>query len=109
MPTYDFQNTKTGKVWTDMMTIAEKESYLKKNKHIKQMLSKINISSGVVGMGAMKNDNGWKEMQSRIAEAHPASNFAQQHGKRTAKEIKTQAVVKKHQKIQAEQRKRYGK
>ena len=109
MPTYDFQNTKTGKVWTDMMTIAEKESYLKKNKHIKQMLSKINISSGVVGMGAMKNDNGWKEMQSRIAEAHPASEFAQQHGKRTAKEIKTQAVVKKHQKIQAEQRKRYGK
>ena len=109
MPTYDFQNTKTGKVWTDMMTIAEKESYLKKNKHIKQMLSKINISSGVVGMGAMKNDNGWKEMQSRIAEAHPASNFAQQHGTRTAKEIKTQAVVKKHQKRQAEQRKKYGK
>ena len=109
MPTYDFQNTKTGKVWTDMMTIAEKESYLKKNQHIKQMLSKINISSGVVGMGAMKNDNGWKEMQSRIAEAHPASEFAQQHGKRTAKDIKTQAVVKKHQKRQAEQRKRYGK
>ena len=109
MPTYDFENTKTGKVWTDMMTIAEKESYLKKNKHIKQMLSKINISSGVVGMGAMKNDNGWKEMQSRIAEAHPASEFAKQHGKRTAKEIKTQAVVKKHQKRQAEQRKRYVK
>ena len=109
MPTYDFENTKTGKVWTDMMTIGEKESYLKKNKHIKQMLSKINISSGVVGMGSMKNDNGWKEMQSRIAEAHPASNFAQQHGTRTAKEIKTQAVVKKHQKRQAEQRKKYGK
>jgi len=109
MPTYDFENTKTGKVWTDMMTIAEKESYLKKNKHIKQMLSKINISSGVVGIGAMKNDNGWKEMQSRIAEAHPASEFAQQHGTRTAKEIKTQAVVKKHQKRQAEQRKRYVK
>ena len=109
MPTYDFQNTKTGKVWTDMMTIAEKESYLKKNKHIKQMLSKINISSGVVGMGAMKNDNGWKEMQSRIAEAHPASEFAQQHGTRTTKEIKTQAVVKKHQKRQAEQRKKYDK
>ena len=109
MPTYTFKNEKTGKVWTDMMTIAEKESYMKKNKHIKQLLSKINISSGVVGMGAMKNDNGWKEMQSRIAEAHPASEFAQQHGTRTAKEIKTQAVVKKHQKRQAEQRKKYGK
>ena len=48
-------------------------------------------------------------MQSRIAEAHPASEFAQQHGTRTAKEIKTQAVVKKHQKRQAEQRKKYAK
>ena len=109
MPTYTFKNEKTGKVWDDMMMISEKEAYLKKNKHIKQQLTQINISSGVVGMGSMKNDNGWKEMQSRIAEAHPASNFAQQHGTRTAKEIKTQAVVKKHQKIQAEQRKKYGK
>ena len=87
---------------------ADEENKLK-NKHIKQQLTQINISSGVVGMGSMKNDNGWKEMQSRIAEAHPASNFAQQHGTRTAKEIKTQAVVKKHQKRQAEQRKKYGK
>jgi len=109
MPIYSFKNTKTGKVYDDMMSIADKEVYLKKNKHIQQMVTKINISSGVVGVGAMKNDNGWKEMQSRIAEAHPASEFAQQHGKRTAKEIKTQAVVKKHQKRQAEQRKKYAK
>ena len=109
MPTYDFKNTKTGKVWTDMMTIAEKESYMKKNKHIKQLLSKINISSGVVGMGSMKNDNGWKEMQSRIAEAHPISPFADQHGKKSAKDIKTQAVVKKHRERQAAQAKTKGK
>ena len=109
MPIYSFKNTKTGKVYDDMMSIAEKEVYLKKNKHIEQMVTQINISSGVVGVGAMRNDNGWKEMQSRIAEAHPASEFAQQHGKRTAKEIKTQAVVKKHQKRQAEQRKKYAK
>ena len=109
MPIYSFKNTKTGKVYDDMMSIAEKEVYLKKNKHIQQMVTKINISSGVVGVGSMRNDNGWKEMQSRIAEAHPASEFAQQHGTRTAKEIKTQAVVKKHQKRQAEQRKKYAK
>ena len=109
MPIYSFKNTKTGKVYDDMMSIAEKEVYLKKNKHIQQMVTKINISSGVVGMGAMKNDNGWKEMQSRIAEAHPASEFAQQHGTRTAKEIKTQAVVKKHRERQAAQAKTKGK
>jgi hypothetical protein len=106
MPIYSFKNTKTGKVYDDMMSIADKEVYLKKNKHIQQMVTKINISSGVVGIGAMKNDNGWKEMQSRIAEAHPASEFAQQHGKRTSKEIKTQAVVEKHRKRQAAQKRK---
>ena len=54
MPIYTFENTKTGKVYDDMMTISEKESYLKKNKHIKQLLTTINISSGVRGMGGMK-------------------------------------------------------
>ncbi len=52
------------------------------------------------------NDNGWKEMQSRIAEAHPASEFAKQHGKRSTKEIKTQAVVEKHRKRQAAQKRK---
>ena len=35
MPIYTFENTKTGKVYDDMMSIAEKEDFLKKNKHIK--------------------------------------------------------------------------
>lgn len=39
MPTYDFLNEKTGKMFTEVMTISEKEDYLKKNKHIKQQLS----------------------------------------------------------------------
>ena len=106
MPTYTFENTKTGKVWDDIMMIAEKEAYLKKNKHIRQLLTQINISSGVVGVGAMKNDQGWKEMQSRIAEAHPASPFADQHGKKSAKDIKTQQVVEKHRKRQAAQKRK---
>ena len=57
-------------------------------------------------MGRMKNDQGWKEMQSRIAEAHPASPFAQQHGKKTIKQVKSQQVVEKHRKRQAQQAKK---
>ena len=107
MPIYTFENTKTGEVFDEMMMIAEKEVYLKKNKHIRQMLTTINISkSGVMGHGQMKTDNGWKEMQSRIAEAHPISPFADQHGKKSAKEIKTQQVVAKHRKRQAAQKKK---
>ena len=99
MPIYTFENTKTGKVYDDMMSISEKESFLKKNKHIKQLLTTINISSGVMGVN-MKNDGGWKDNLSRIAEAHPNSERAKQHKRRSTKEVKTQQVVEKHRRRQ---------
>ena len=99
MPIYTFENTKTGKVFDDMMSISDKESYLKKNKHIKQLITTINISSGVVGVN-MKNDGGWKDNLSRIAEAHPTSELAKQHRRRSTKEVKTQQVVEKHRRRQ---------
>jgi hypothetical protein len=108
VPTYDFEDTKTGKVWTDMMSIAEKEEYLKKNKHIKQLVSKINISSGVMGVGGLKTDGGWKDMLSRIGDAHPGSKVHDLYGNKSTKDIKTRQVVKKHQKRQAAQRKQRG-
>ena len=46
MPTYSFKNTKTGEEFTELMGISEKEKYLKKNKHIQQMVTSINIISG---------------------------------------------------------------
>ena len=96
MPTYRFQNLKTGIVYEDFMSIAEMEKFLKKNKHIKQKLTTINISSGVQGIN-MKNDGGWKDNLSRIAEAHPRSALADSVGKKSIKDIKTNQVVKKHQ------------
>tara|TARA_A100001035_G_scaffold23091_1_gene15485 strand:- start:313 stop:627 length:315 start_codon:yes stop_codon:yes gene_type:complete len=100
MPIYTFENTKTKKVYDDMMTIAEKEEFLKKNKHIKQLLTTINISSGVVGMGGMKNDGGWNDNLQRIADAHPTSPLADRYKKKSIKEVKTKQVIEKHRKRQ---------
>lgn len=97
MPIYTFENTKTGEVYDDMMTISEMETLLKKNKHIKQRITTINIVSGVQG-SSFKTDSGWKDNLSRIAEAHPNSPLAQQHGKKTIKQVKTEQVVAKHRK-----------
>ena len=99
MPIYTFENTKTGEVYDDMMSIADKESFLKKNKHIKQCLTTINISSGVQGVN-LKTDGGWKDNLSRIAEAHPTSPLADQHRKRSIKEVKTAQLMQKHRKRQ---------
>ena len=41
----------------------------------------------------MKNDGGWKDNLSRIAEAHPTSPLADQHRRRSIKEVKTAQVM----------------
>tara|TARA_Y100001949_G_C15701351_1_gene206808 strand:+ start:87 stop:389 length:303 start_codon:yes stop_codon:yes gene_type:complete len=95
MPTYTFENTKTGKVYDEYMSIADRETYLEQNPHIKQLINKINIVSGT---GGIKTDSGWKENMSRIAEAHPTSPLAQRYGKRSIKQVKTEQVIQKHRK-----------
>ena len=96
MPSYSFKNTKTGEEFDDLMTIAEKEVYLKKKKHIQQMVTSINIISGTGYSSRLKNDNGWKELQSKIAERNPGTHFSAEHGKKSIKEIKTRQVLQKH-------------
>jgi len=98
MPIYTFEDTKTGKTFDDMMSIADKEDFLNKNPHIKQCVTAPNIVSGIVGMGQMKNDGGWKDNMSRIAEAHPTSPLAQRYGKKSIKQVKTEQVIAKHRK-----------
>ena len=78
-----------------MMTISEMESYLKKNKHISQRITGINIVAGVSGM-SYRSDGGWNEVKSKIAEAHPTSPFGRANRRRWIKEVKTEQVVKKH-------------
>ena len=60
MPIYTFYNKRKKKEFTEMMTISEMESYLKKNKHITQRILGVNIVAGVSGM-SYKSDQGWKE------------------------------------------------
>ena len=95
MPLYTFENKRTGKTFTEMMTIAEMESYLKKNKHIRQNITSVNIVGGVSGM-SYRSDQGWKETLSKISEAHPNSALAQQHGKRSIKQVKTEQAIRKY-------------
>ena len=95
MPTYDFENTETGEVFEEMMSMSAREKYLKDNPHIRQLVSGINIVSGVAGR-SYRQDSGWKDNLSRIAEAHPQSNLAKNTLKRSVKEVKTAEVLKKH-------------
>ena len=60
-----------------MMSIAEMEEYLSKNKHIRQRIGAVNIVGGVQGI-THKQDGGFKDVLSKIAEAHPKSALAKE-------------------------------
>ena len=106
MPTYDFLNTETNEVEEHFMTISAKENYLKDNPHMKQHYTKVpGIVSGTISAGNVDN-HGFKEVLQKVGEAHPGSEVQKEHTRRTAKEIKTRDIIKKHAKIRLDQKKK---
>ena len=95
MPTYRFYNSKTKEEYTDLMSISEMEELIKK-KHIKLLPpTQLNIVSSV-GTIDGKTDKGWKEVISKISEAHPKSELAKRYGKKSVKDTQIERVIKKH-------------
>ena len=95
MPTYRFYNKKTKEEYTDLMSISEMEKFIKK-KHIKLLPpTTLNIVSSV-GHVDSHTDNGWKEVMSKISEAHPNSHLADQYGKKSVKDTQIDKVIKTH-------------
>ena len=103
MPIYSFENVKTGKEYTEQMSMSELDAYLKKNKNIRQVFTSLNIVGGVSGL-THKQDGGWKDNLQRIAEAHPGSPLADRYKKKSIKEIRTKEAINKHRKRNASKR-----
>ena len=95
MPTYRFYNSKTKEEYTDLMSISEMEEFIKK-KHIKLLPpTQLNIVSST-GTIDGKTDSGWKEVMSKISEAHPKSALAERYGKKSVKDTQIDRVIKQH-------------
>ena len=95
MPTYRFYNRKTGLVYEEYMMMSEMEKLVKK-KHIELLPpTQMNIVSSV-GSVDTHTDNGFKEVLSKVSEAHPESPLARRYGKRTVKDTQIEKVRKKH-------------
>ena len=87
-------NSKTKTEFEDYMTISDMEKFTKK-KHIKLLPpTQMNIVSGV-GSVDSKTDSGWKEVMSKVSEAHPSSPLAERYGKKTVRQTQVQAARKK--------------
>jgi len=100
MPTYRFYNKRTKKEYTDLMSISEMEEFIKK-KHIKILPpTQLNIVSSV-GHIDSKTDSGWKDVLSKITDAHPSSELARQYGKKSVKDTQVDRIIHKHRRKKA--------
>jgi hypothetical protein len=94
MPLYTFKRLSTNETWEDLVSLSRREEILK-DKDVVQIIYAPAIISGVVGI-SIKTDDGFKEVLSKAAEAHPTSPLADRVLKRGNKEVKNRQVAKKH-------------
>lgn len=94
MPLYEFRNKETGETWEQFLSFSGREELLK-DPNIEQVISAPALISGIAGV-THKNDSGFTDMMSRIANANPHSPLAQQYGDKGIKASKTREVVNKH-------------
>ena len=93
MPTYTLEDKETGEQHEVFMTFGEMQEY-KEIHNLKQIIQAPNIVSGArVGTGKL---GGFKEVLQKVGEGHPGSAVDKQHNRRTTKQVKTDAIVKKH-------------
>jgi hypothetical protein len=96
MPTYNFLNIDTGEEFESFMKISEREEYLKSNPNIQSVMTAPAIVTGVSTSKQNRVPDGFKEVLSKISEAHPASDLADKHTKKSIKQARTEQIVKKH-------------
>ena len=73
MPTYSFRNSKTGKVFDDMMPMSERDKYLKDNPHLEAVPTMPAIVSGVAG--GRRTDDNFKDVLRNMKDKHPKGNI----------------------------------
>jgi hypothetical protein len=101
MPIYAVHNIETGEPEEDFWgSYSAFQEYLNENPHLSQTVTAPAMISGVSGV-THKNDSGFNDMLSRIADANPHSPLAQTHGKKGVKESKTREAVNRERVRQA--------
>lgn len=72
MPTYDFQNNKTGEVEEHVMSYTKLDEFKKDNPHLKQVILTAPTLDHDGGKSILtRAGDGWKEVQSRIKSGLP--------------------------------------
>lgn len=74
MPIYTFKNKETGEVFDKLISLSDRENYLRDNPQLEQMLGATAIGDSV-RLGIRKPDDGFREVLSKIHAANYKSNL----------------------------------
>jgi hypothetical protein len=75
MPTYDFQHKETGEIIEKMMSISEKEKFLKEHPEYESVILAAPSLGDPIRLGLRKPDSGFREVLQKAKAAHPKGNI----------------------------------
>ena len=93
MPIYTFRDTNTKEEFDIMMSYKDLDAYAEANPEHERVFGAPAIVSGVSITGKM--DSGFKDVLSKISDAHPNSPLAENHGRRSIKQVQTERAIRK--------------
>jgi hypothetical protein len=96
MPTYNFLDTITNKEIEVFLKMSELDDFKKSYPNYQQIIGSPNIVSGFSTSKNHRVPEGFKEVLSKTAEAHPTSVLADRIGGKSIKQVKTEQIVDKH-------------
>lgn len=96
MPTYAFRDKATGNISEIILRMSEYDQYVKDHPNLERFFTPDQALNIISGVGGIRTDQGFKEVLSKISEAHPRSPLADKTRSRSTKEVKTDQVLKKH-------------
>lgn len=96
MATYTFLNKATNTIEEHTVRMSDYDSFVESNPHLQRYFDPSDVLNIIGGVGGIKTDSGFKEVLSKVAEAHPNSQLANRTVSRTAAQVKTDQVKKKH-------------
>lgn len=91
MPTYTFIDTETQEIFDVVMSMSDYNYYKEEHPAHERYFDQ---APQLISGSGMKTDGGFKEVLSKISEAHPESPLADQHLRRTTKQVKTERVIR---------------
>lgn len=96
MPVYKFRNTVTDQITEITLRISDYESFMTNNPDMERYFGIDDVPATVSGVGGIKTDSGFKEVLSKISDAHPNSQLADRHATKSIKQSQTDRVFNKH-------------